>query len=162
MSIRNCGELGINLQKIISRLMANEDLIKLLYYTGADPLSEEILTDEQKKKEVFNELIRLIPMVPPRQDSKSVIAIYIQKGSANANNEFQDITFMIDVITPFSQWIIKDTNLRPFAILGEIQKSLVGKNINGLGTIKCGDFALSDLTDEVSIYTQPFMITEYA
>jgi len=38
MGARNCQELGINLQKIHSRLVANDDLIKLLYYTETNPL----------------------------------------------------------------------------------------------------------------------------
>ena len=37
MGARNCQELGINLQKICSRLMANDNLVKLLYYTEIDP-----------------------------------------------------------------------------------------------------------------------------
>ena len=53
MSVRNCGELGINLQKIVSRLMANDDLIKLLYYEDKDPLGADALTKEQKEKEYF-------------------------------------------------------------------------------------------------------------
>jgi hypothetical protein len=46
MAVKNCAELGINLQKIISRLMANDDLVKLLYYEGADPYGSPVLTDE--------------------------------------------------------------------------------------------------------------------
>jgi hypothetical protein len=62
---------------------------------------------------------------------------------------------------PLSSWIIKDTNLRPFAILGEIEKSLEGKKINGLGQIEGGDFDLSFLTKEMSCYEQTFWITTY-
>jgi hypothetical protein len=32
MGVRNCAELGENLQKIVKRLLANDDLVKLLYY----------------------------------------------------------------------------------------------------------------------------------
>ena len=49
-------------------------------------------------------------------------------------------------------WIFKNTNVRPFAILGEIEKSLQGKSINGLGKIDGGDFDLSFLTKEMSCY----------
>jgi hypothetical protein len=38
MGARNCQELGVNLQKICSRLMANDNLIKLLHYTDINPL----------------------------------------------------------------------------------------------------------------------------
>ena len=57
MSARNCQELGINLQKVCSRLLANDELVKLLYHTDIDPFSQEALTDEDKKKKVFNNLI---------------------------------------------------------------------------------------------------------
>ena len=53
MSVRNCEELGLNFQLIINRLMANQNLLKLLYYTDKDPLSHEDLTPEQIKEEVF-------------------------------------------------------------------------------------------------------------
>ena len=47
MGVRNCKELGINLQKIITRLMANDNLVKLLWYGDADPLSKAALTKEE-------------------------------------------------------------------------------------------------------------------
>jgi hypothetical protein len=37
MSVRNCAELGENIQKIVKRLIANDDLVKLLYYESDDP-----------------------------------------------------------------------------------------------------------------------------
>ena len=161
MGVRNYGELGVNLQKICSRLLVNEELIKLLYYTDLDPLSQENL-DENTKKNLFNDLICVVPNVGTREDSKSVIAIYIPKTSnISGNSEFKTITIAIDVFVPLTQWIIKDSNLRPFAIMGEIQKSLNGKTVNGLGKIKGGDFDLVLLTDEMSGYRQIFTITEY-
>jgi len=47
MGVRNCREIGDNLQTIISRLMSNRTLIKLLYYTDKTPLEhdfDEIIT----------------------------------------------------------------------------------------------------------------------
>ena len=32
MGVRNCAEIGENLQKIVTRLMANADLVNVLYY----------------------------------------------------------------------------------------------------------------------------------
>jgi hypothetical protein len=45
MGVRNLGEMGINLQKIIKRLLANQNLCKLLYYTDKDPLNGEDIPD---------------------------------------------------------------------------------------------------------------------
>ena len=162
MGVRNCAEIGENLQKIVTRLMANDDLVNLLYYTDKDPLSQPHLSEEQKKEEIFEKLIKIIPNVPDREDSKSVIAIRVLGGAnLNSNTEFQRIKISIEVFVPFSTWIFKNTNLRPFAILGEIQKSLEGKRINGLGEIQGGDFDLNFLTKEMSAYEQIFWITAY-
>lgn len=161
MGARNCEELGINLQKICSRLLANDNLVKLLYYVDLDPLDKTALTTEQKQK-IFNDLICIIPRVGTRTDSKSVIAVYVPKAAGlSGNSEYKTVTIAIDVFVPMTQWIIKDSNLRPFAIMGEIQNSLNGKTINGLGKIKGGDFELVLLTDEMSGYRQVFTITEY-
>lgn len=161
MGARNCEELGINLQKICSRLLANDNLVKLLYYVDLDPLDKTALTTEQKQK-IFNDLICVIPKVGTRTDSKSVIAVYVPKAAGlSGNSEYKTVTIAIDVFVPMTQWIIKDSNLRPFAIMGEIQNSLNGKTINGLGKIKGGDFELVLLTDEMSGYRQVFTITEY-
>jgi hypothetical protein len=53
MGVRNCQEIGENLQKIVKRLLANDNLVKLLYYTDKDPLSQPLLTEEDKKEKIF-------------------------------------------------------------------------------------------------------------
>ena len=60
-----------------------------------------------------------------------------------------------------TQWLIKDSNLRPFAIMGKLQESLNNKIINGLGRLQGGDFSLNFLTDEMSCYEIEYNIIEY-
>ncbi len=162
MAVRNCAEIGENLQRIISRLMANDDLVKLLYYTDKDPLSQEALTDAEKTSEVFDKLIKAVPRVEHKENVKSIIAVRVVSGRRNsANNEFRDVTIAVETFVPFTQWYFKNTNLRPFAIMGEVQKSLDGKTINGLGKMIGGDFNLLYLTDEMACYEQTFSIIAY-
>lgn len=162
MSVRNCAELGINLQYVIKRLFANQDLLKLLYYTDKDPLSHEDLTQEQIQNEIFEKLIKIVPRVGPKETAHSIVAVRIARGQGLAsNNEFRNITIGVEVFVPLTQWIIKDSNLRPFAIMGEVQKALNGKKIEGLGKMVGGDFALNFLTEEIGAYEQTFMITAY-
>nr|DAZ11237.1 MAG TPA: hypothetical protein [Caudoviricetes sp.] len=160
--IRNCKDIGLNLQKIMKRLMANDNLIKLLYYTDKDPLSNENLSEEQKESEVFEKLIKIVPRIGPKETAKSVIAIRVVDGKKNSENkEFKDVYISIESFVPLTQWMIKGTNLRPFAILGEIEESLNGKIIEGLGRMSGGDFELNFLTEEISSYKQDFYITSY-
>jgi len=160
--VRNCIDLGINAQKVIKRLLANQNLLKLLYYTDKDPLSQPDLTEEQIQKEVFEKLIKIVPRVGPKETAHSIIALRIARGRTDMNNsEFKHVTMTMEVFVPLTQWIIKDTNLRPFAIMGEIQKSLNGKKIDGLGKMSGGDFDLDFLTEEISAYLMTFSVTTY-
>ena len=162
MSVRNCEELGQNLQKIMSRLLANQRLLKLLYYTDKDPYSQPELTQEQIQKEIFEKLVKITPRVGPKETAHSIVVIKVNKGQTDNNNtEFRNININVESFVPLTQWIIKDDNLRPFAIMGEIQKSLNGKTISGLGKMSGGDFILNFLTEEISAYEQEFHLTTY-
>lgn len=160
--IRNLGELGPNLQKIVSRLQSNQNLLKLLYYTDKDPFEGTDLTDDQIKSEIFEKLIKIVPRVGPKETAHSLISLRVVRGLTDStNDEFRNLVIGIEVFVPLTQWIIKDANLRPFAIMGEIQKSLNNKIINGLGRMSGGDFELNFLTDEISCYEMTFEIIEY-
>ena len=162
MGVRNCAELGENIQKIVKRLLANDDLVKLLYYEQDDPLSQSALSTQQKNQEIFEKLIKTVPRVGTKDTAKSVIVVYVQRANKlSGNKEFRNIRILVDVIVPLTQWYIRDTNFRPFAILGQIQSSLDGKTINGLGKISGGDFELNFVTDDVICYQQIYEITEY-
>lgn len=162
MGVRNCAELGENLQKIVKRLLANDELVKLLYYEQDDPMSQSALSTEDKNKEVFEKLIKTVPRVGTKDTAKSVIVVYVQRaGKLSGNKEFRNVKILVDVIVPLTQWYIRDTNFRPFAILGQIQSSLDEKTINGLGKISGGDFELNFVTDDVICYQQSYEITEY-
>ena len=162
MSVRNCSEIGENLQKIVTRLMANDELVNLLYYSDKDPLGGAPLTMDQKKTEVYEKLIKIVPRVGANDNAKSVIVVQVIRATSNPDNsEFRNILIRVEVFVPLTQWIIKNSNLRPFAILGEVQRSLNGKTVNGLGKMMGGDFELNFLTEEMSCYTQDFRITSY-
>lgn len=162
MSVRNCGELGTNLQKIVLRLLNDDNLVKLLYYTNVDPLSQPALTQQEKQEKIYQKLLKIIPRVLEDDNNQSYVVVYISQGNKiNENKEFVNIQIVVDVVVPLETWIIKDSNLRPFAILGRIQEALEGKTVNGLGKIAGGDFSLTKLTDKTSIYSQTFSITQY-
>lgn len=161
MGVRNCADIGENLYKIFERLTSNQDLLKLLYYTDKNPLSQPDLTQQDIQNKVFEKLIKIVPRVGPKETANSLLAIRIASGAISDNDEFKVLTLYIEIFVPLTQWIIKDINLRPFKIMGEIQKSLKGKRVNGLGQIDGGNFELNFLTEEISCYQMAFTITSY-
>ena len=160
--VRNCADIGVNAQYIIKRLLANQNLLKRLYYTDKDPLGQPDLTQEQIQEEVFGKLVKIVPRIGPKETAHSMIVLRIARGRGLVtNSEFKNVFINIEVFVPQTQWIIKNTNLRPFAIMGEVQKSLNGKKIEGLGTRTGGDFDLNFMSEEMTAYEQDFVITSY-
>lgn len=104
MTVRNNAELGENLQKIVARLMANDNLVKYLYYTDKDPLSQINLTEEQKRKEVFEKLIKIVPRVGPKETAHSIVTVRVASAHrANLNSEFKNVIISIEVFVPLTQ-----------------------------------------------------------
>ena len=173
MGVRNCRDVGENLRHIIQRLMANQTLVKLLYYTDKDPLNHDFseIIGEGKtyatyqdfcNHEIYEKLIKIVPRVGPKETANSIVAVQVSSGHRNATNgEFKDLEVVVESFVPLTQWIIKSDNLRPFRILGEIQECLCGKTINGLGKMDGGDFDVNFLTEEISCYEQEFYIVSY-
>lgn len=162
MGVRNCRDIGQNLQTIVKRLMANDDLVRLLYCTDKDPLSQPVLTQEEKEQKIYNKLIKVVPRLDPNDIATSMIAVLCNKASQlDSNSEFKNVIIRVEVFVPITQWFIKDTNLRPYSILGEVQESLNGKKINGLGKLSGGDFDFNFVTDEMTSFVQIFQLTSY-
>lgn len=162
MGVRNCTELGENLKTIVKALCANQKLLKYLYYSDKDPLNHPDLDQIVIQKEIMNKLIRIIPKVGPKETAQSVLVIRVANGrKLSENKEFKLISLVVEIFVPLTQWVIKSDNLRPFLILGEIQKSLDGKTINGLGKLEGGNFDLNFITDEIVSYEMLFNITAY-
>lgn len=142
--------------------MANDKLVNLLYYTDKDPLSQKYLTQEEKKELIFEKLIKIVPRIGPKEDAKSIIVIKaVRANKLSSNTEFKDVKIQVEIVVPLTQWFIKDSNLRPYLIMGEIEESLNGKTVNGLGKMIGGDFDTNFFTDEVSAFEQTFWITSY-
>lgn len=159
MAVRNCEEVGENLQNIVKRLLANQRLCKLLHYTDKDPLAQPDIADTMT---LLHNEVKIIPLMGALEDARSQISIQVVKGESNAqNDEFSDLYLNIEVFIPITQWIVKSDNLRPFMVMGEIQKSLRGKTINGLGKITGGSFFINYVTEEVTCYELVFKITVY-
>lgn len=159
---RNLEELGLDLQKIVARLQANQDLLKLLYYTGKDPLSEEDLTPMQIRNEVFEKLIKVVPRIGSNETAKSIVTLRVVRARSNTqNDQFKDFEIDIEVFVPLTQWFIKSSNLRPFAIMGQIHKTINNKIIDGFGKVTGGNFQINYLTDEVGSYEMVYYVTDY-
>lgn len=174
MSVRNYSDIGENARLIIERLMANPKLMRLLVYTDKDPFGPAKLISGQLisghydvtkdfiEKNILNEYIKIVPRITPDEVSHPIIVLRFDTFLPNlANKEFKDVTLNIVVSVPLEQWAIKNENLRPFLIMGEIENSLRGKTVNGLGRIESAGAQVNFFTDEIGQYQMTYIITSY-
>lgn len=158
MGVRNFEEMGTNLVLVMEKLIANEKLGKLLVNTGKDPLAGSAPTADQ----LMHERIRIIPRLLAGEDgAQATVILRIASGDPNENSEFRSVVLGVEIFVPFTQWVIKGKQLRPFAIMGEVQRSLNNMAIDGLGVVQILDFNLHFLTDEMSVYQLLFQWTVY-
>lgn len=157
-------ELGTNLVKIAKKLLKNQNLCKLLVNTDLDPLNKKLHSDiEDPIKELFGTNIRIVPLVEPVEETTtSKVIIIFSEGTIGDNFDNESITIEIFIYTPYNEWVITGDNLRPFAIMSEIRKSLQDKRINGLGEITYDGFNVATLTNQMSSYAMRFTINAFS
>jgi len=158
MAVRNYKELSTLLKNIVNRLLASQDLCKLLYYRTKDPLNGTNIPDTKILLREPN-LIKIMPKVDALDTSYSRIVLTYPHGTKSEEN--RDIALLdldIFVYTPFSEWIIEGDELRIFLIMSEIDSLLDKKNIDAVGTLQAIDFDLVLTTNEVCGYKLGFKI----
>lgn len=159
MAVRDYRELSPFLKEITSRLMADNDLCKLLHFNDKNPLGHTNLTDAEKRNLVFGKLIRFIPRIGPQETTQSKIAMLLPSADKDGENkEINRLTIQLFVYTPFNEWIIEGDDLRIFLIMSKIEQLLDGKDIGGIGNMRSLGFDIALTTDEICGYCMEFTI----
>lgn len=157
-------EHGINLIKIAKRLAKNQDLLRLLVNTDLDPLNKEKNPEEINWIPLMNKNIKTIPLLTPeKEDVTSKIVIMYDSGDVGIDNMDNEVmSLLIHVYCPFETWQIVGDNLRPFAIMAQIRKSIQGIKVNGLGELVYLGFSIGTLTEEMGSYIMRFRINAFS
>lgn len=157
MGIRNSQEIGPILTKIAIQLANDQELCRYLYYTDSDPLSDT--KENIDGYTLLNKNILVVPQINAQDfTTASKLCLLIPEAVIEENKEFKSLTFNILVYTPFKSWILNDTSLRPFIIIGCIEKLLKDKRYESLGTIKYQGFQLNSIDDNLSVYRMDFQL----
>lgn len=141
--------LSINkdMKLLVDKIMANERLCKLLYYTDSEALNKPKLTDEQKIS-LFNKQIRLVPKLYVDTPVLNYIIITFDNFIESDNPEFRDNIIEFDIICHFDQWQLKDFDLRPYRIAAELDTMLNKQRLTGIGLVEFYGAKEILLTDE--------------
>ena len=129
--------LSINkdMRLLIDKILSNDRLCKLLYYTSRDALDKEKLTDDQKLS-LFGKNLKIIPKLYVDKTTLNYIFIKFDNFFESSNPEFRDNTIEFDIVCHFDQWQMQDFNLRPYRIAAELDSMLDNQKLTGIGLLQ--------------------------
>lgn len=133
---------------IVDRIMKNDRLKKMLYYTSRDCLDKPKLTEDETI-EMFGKQIKIVPKLYVDGSVLNYIIISFDNFTLNATNpEFRDNIIEFDIICHFDQWHMKDFELRPYKIAAELDSMFSGQRLTGIGKLEFLGAKQIILTDE--------------
>lgn len=121
----------------MNRILSNQNVLKLVYYTSRDWQSKPELTREQVLEMFDSNQISCVPKIRIDADDKTYLRLVYGTTTRNATNpEFRDNTFNIDIICHYKHWDLGDFQLRPYSIAGEIDTMLDKQRLTGIGKLE--------------------------
>lgn len=133
---------------IVDRIMKNDRLKKMLYYTTRDCLDRPKLTEDETI-DMFGKQIKIVPKLYVDGSVLNYMIISFDNFSPNASNpEFRDNIIEFDIICHFDQWHMKDFELRPYKIAAELDSMFSGQKLTGIGKLEFLGANQMILTDE--------------
>lgn len=136
-NIRNFKAVGDNLFIIANKILADDDICKLLYFTDSNPLSHDNLSEDEKNA-LLNKNILLVPKVPENDDIKGsyILILYDGFNQNLANPQFKDADLLFIIVCPPENWIINESSLRPFMIMSRVDELFGNKKIANIGNLQ--------------------------
>ena len=132
---------------LVNKILSNQRLMKLLYYTMDNPLSQPNLTDEQATALLGKE-IKVVPKLYVDGSVLTYMIISFDNFIESSNPEFRDNIIEFDIICHFDQWQLHDFDLRPYRIAAELDSMLDNQRLTGIGLLEFVGANQIILTDE--------------
>ena len=125
-----------DLNIIVENIFKNNNLKKLLYYTVPDALAQPSVPKD-KEVEMFGKNIKIIPKLYADDKVLNYVIISFDSFTPNATNpEFRNSILTFDIVCHYDQWHLRDFQLRPYKIAGEIDSMFNGKHLTGIGELE--------------------------
>lgn len=136
-----------NLSIVTNKILENQNICKMLYYTQRDCLSAPDLTQEQKIS-LINKQILIVPHVVITDECPNKLVVQLTDFSPNAKNpEFRDCILRFAIICHPDHWHMGNFQLRPHKIAGELDAMFDEKKLTGIGTLQflgCDNLVMND------------------
>lgn len=132
---------------ITNMIFQNDNLKKMLYYNTRDCLNKPNLTEDQSL-DMFGKHIKLVPKIYIDDEMLNYLIIQFDNFFPTENPEFRDNIIEFDILCHYSQWQMKDFQLRPYRIAAEIDSMFCDKHLTGVGKLEFVSAGQIIMTDE--------------
>lgn len=136
-------DMGIILNKILD----NPRILRLLYYTSKDALDKPNLNDDQIL-ELLQKNIKIVPKIKVDKEVINYLVVSFNNFIESSNPEFRDNVIEFDIICHLDNWQLKDFQLRPFKIAGELDSMFNKVKLTGIGLLEFLSAQEKVLSDE--------------
>lgn len=137
---------------IITQMLKNERLKKLLFYNTNNALECDKLTQKQTL-ELLTKNIKVIPKIQIEPDISTHIVITFDNFVPSANPEFRDNDIIFDIVCNYDTWQLQNYQQRPFKIAGELDYMFNNKKLTGIGTLQFVTANLQLLNENYCVLT---------
>lgn len=121
---------------IMNKILSNKKVLKLLYYTTQDWEKKPDVTSAQIAEMFESKQISNVPKLKIDPDKRTYLRLAFDSFTPNATNTFyRDHIVEIRIICHFDDWNLKDFELRPYRIAGEIDAMLDKQHLTGIGEL---------------------------
>ena len=121
---------------IISKMMKNQKLLKLLKYPVRECLNGPDLT-QKEIVEMLGKQIKYTPKKGIDDTLEQYVIIAFDDFTPNQTNiEFRDNYIYFDILCREDTWDLGDFQQRPYKIAGEIDAMLNRQHLTGIGTLE--------------------------
>lgn len=125
-----------DMEVITNKILQNERLKRLLYYTTKDALDRPNIT-EDASLELFGKNIKNIPKLQFNKEVLNYINIHFDGFVPNDKNPaFRDNIIVFNIVCHYDQWNLKGFSLRPYKIAAEIDSMFNNQRLTGIGTLE--------------------------
>ena len=125
-----------DLSLIFQKIMGNQRLVKMLYYTEKDCLKAPDLTMDEIQSMIHKQL-KIVPNLTITEECPNFVIVTFDNFIPNASNpQFRDCTINFDILCHPDHWNLGNFQLRPHKIAGEIDAMFDNQYLTGIGTVQ--------------------------
>lgn len=155
MKISRFLELNPNINKVLMKLIENQNLCKYLYYNNSTPLSSAAISDTTSL--LYSKIYPFPTSVEVFKDTNGspvastiINVIFDNFKIGNTNNKFKNGKLIFIILCHMSLWRLDTSEIRPYCLLNEIDEMFSEQRVIGIGK---GEFESCNLVWQDSSYS---------